>query len=200
VCFCSPAHFTVPYRANFALGWSRAKRKFAGVQSLRPSAKAGIVVGGFAAAFAVAWVAVEIRQRLTQGPEAQASAGMYAFGDLVLGVFVFGVLALVPLGLALYWLRPVAHFWTNLTRGAVLFALTGPLALIVSGWLRQSAGNWAIASDARFGLMPLTALAMSVCGLFAPQPKLRWVLIGAALVEGSLFAAVVLVKFVLPRH
>lgn len=166
----------------------------------RPAAKAGVVAGGFVASFAVAWVAVGIRQRLTQGPEAQASAGMYAAGDLMLGIAVFGLLSLVPLALALYWLRPVTRFWTVLTRGAVLFVLTGPLALLVSGWLRQSAGGWAFIADARIGLMPLCALTLLTCGLIAPQAKPRWILVVAVLVEGSIFAGVVLVKFVLPRH
>ena len=185
-------------RANFALGWLRSGRKFAGVQPLRPSAKAGIVAGGFAAALVVAWVAVDIRQRLTQGPEAQASAGMYAFGDLMMGVAVFGLLSLLPLALGLYWLRSHAPFWSAFARGAVLFALTGPLALVVSGWLSQSAGNWVFLAHARIGLMPLTTLALLTCGLVAPQPKPRWILIGAALLEGGIFAGVVLVHFVLP--
>jgi hypothetical protein len=183
---------------DFVLGWHRSRRKVDAVQPLRTSAKIGAIAGGFALAVGLAWVAVDIRQRLTQGPEAQASAGMYAFGDLVLGIFVFGLLALLPFALGLYWLRSNTSFWRAIARMAVLFALTGPLALLVSGWLRQSAGNWAILGDARIGLMPLTALAIFTGGLFAPQPKPRWILIVVALVEGAIFAGVVLIKFVLP--
>jgi hypothetical protein len=168
------------------------------VQPLRPLAKAGIVAGGFAAALVVACVAVYVRQIFTQGPEAQASSGMSAFGDVMLGVAVFGLLSLVPLALGLYWLRSHAPFWSFLSWGAVLFALTGPLAVLVSGWLRQPAGNWAFLADVRIGLMPLTALALLTTGLVAPQPKPRWILIGAALLDGGIFAGVVLVHFVLP--
>ena len=124
---------------------------------------------------------------------------MHAFGDLLLGLAVVGTLALGPFGLALYWLRPVERFWTLLAWGAVLLVLTGPLALVVSGWLRASVGNLALLADARIGLMPGGELAMAVCGLFAPQGKPRWTLILAALVEGGIIATVVLFKFVLSQ-
>src|SRR4051812_47540036 len=109
---------------------------------MRPSAKAGVVVLGLVLAFVAAWVAVDLRQRATQGPDAQASAGMYAFGDLVLGVGVFGVLALIPAALALVWLRPVARFWSALVAGALLFALIGVLALAASVVAKASTNHW----------------------------------------------------------
>ena len=176
----------------------RSPHIISGVQTLRPAAKAGIVCGGFTAALAVSWVAVAIRQRLTQGPEAQASSGMYAFGDLALGVIVFGVLALGPLGLGLFWLRPVARFWATVTWFALAYACTSPVALVVSGWQRASAGSWALLADARIGVMPLGALVLAAGGLFAPQPRSRWILVATALVEGGLFAGIVFAKFVLP--
>jgi hypothetical protein len=43
-------------------------------------------------------------EQFTQGSIAQASSGMYAFGDLILFIGVFGVLALIPTGLAAYFL------------------------------------------------------------------------------------------------
>ena len=89
------------------------------MKSLRLPAKLGVVFSGWAAAFAVAWIAVAIRKAATQGPAAQASSGMYAAGDAMLGVMVFGVLALIPLALALYWLRPVAQFWSTFTTAAL---------------------------------------------------------------------------------
>ena len=168
------------------------------MQLLRPVTKAGIVLGGFGAAFVVAGVAVYIRQILTDGPEAQASSGMYAGGDMLLGMAVFGVLGLLPLGLALYWLRPVTRFWDVLVSAAVAYALTGPMALLLSGSLRASVGNWAILGDIRFVTMPVSALALGTCSLFAPSARLRWFLLGAAVLDAVLFAGVVLVRFVLP--
>jgi hypothetical protein len=67
-------------------------------------AKLGLVVGGYVAACLVASGAVYINGLFTQNAVAQASSGMYAFGDLILFVGVFGFLALFPTGLALYFL------------------------------------------------------------------------------------------------
>ena len=67
-------------------------------------AKFGLVIGGYVAACLVAIGAVYVYEIFTQNAAAQASAGMYAFGDFVLLVGIFGVLALFPTGLALYFL------------------------------------------------------------------------------------------------
>jgi len=66
--------------------------------------KLGLVLGGYVIACLVASGVVYVYERLTQDAVAQTSAGMYAFGDLILFVGVFGVLALFPTGLALFYL------------------------------------------------------------------------------------------------
>ena len=66
--------------------------------------KFSLVVGGYVLACILAGGAVYIYQFSTQNAAAQASAGMYAFGDLLLFVGIFGVLALFPTGLTLYFL------------------------------------------------------------------------------------------------
>jgi hypothetical protein len=169
------------------------------VNAPRPSAKVGIVFLGLVLALVVAWVAVFLRQLATQGPAAQASAGMYAFGDLMLGVAVFGVLAVVPIALALYWLRPVALFWSALLWGALLFALTGIGALAANHWATPSTGSWIFLAQVRVGLMPLSALALVTCALFAPRPRHRWLLLAAAFTDGAIFAGVLFVKVALPH-
>ena len=67
-------------------------------------AKLGLVIGGYVAACLVASGAVYVNGLFTQNAAAQASAGMFAFGDFILFVGIFGVLALFPTGLALYFL------------------------------------------------------------------------------------------------
>ena len=64
----------------------------------------GLVIGGYVAACLVASGAVYVNGLFTQNAAAQASAGMFAFGDFILFVGIFGVLALFPTGLALYFL------------------------------------------------------------------------------------------------
>ncbi len=66
--------------------------------------KVGLVIGGYVLACLIAIGVIYVYQWFTQDTAAQASAGMSAFGELILFVGVFGVLALFPTGLALYFL------------------------------------------------------------------------------------------------
>jgi hypothetical protein len=66
--------------------------------------KLGLLIGGYALACLAASGVVYVNGLFTQGAAAQASAGMYAFGDLLLFVGVCGVLGLFPTGLAVYFL------------------------------------------------------------------------------------------------
>jgi len=151
---------------------------------------------GLGLALVVAWLAVVVRQRF-EGPDAQASSGMYAFGDLLLGVAVFGMCALVPIALGLYWLRAVGKFWAVLVRGTALYTLTGLAALAAILWANQTRSSWLLLAQARFGLMPLGALALLACAGFAPQSRHRWLLGGAAVADAGMFAGVVVSHFLL---
>ena len=72
-------------------------------------AKLGLVTGGYIVACVLAGGVVYVYQLLTDTPVTQASSGMYAFGDLLLFIGVFGILALFPTGLALYFLIPAVR-------------------------------------------------------------------------------------------
>jgi hypothetical protein len=67
-------------------------------------AKWGLVIGGYVMACLAAVGVVYVYQLFAQDAASQASAGMSAFGDLVLFAGVFGVLMLLPTGLGLYFL------------------------------------------------------------------------------------------------
>ena len=71
---------------------------------MRRYAKLGLVIGGYVLACLGAGIIVYIHQLLTQDAAAQASTGMYAFGDLFLFVGWLGFLMLFPTGLAVYFL------------------------------------------------------------------------------------------------
>src|SRR6266480_5921488 len=98
---------------------------------MKPFLKIVVVASGYIAAFLVASATVFFRVASTSGPYAQASSGMYAFGDSVVFVAVFGVLALVPTGGALYFLRPYRRFWMVLSTLCLAVAVTGLKAAIV---------------------------------------------------------------------
>lgn len=67
--------------------------------------RVGLVLGGYVGACLIAIGVLYVYQQITNSAAAaQASAGMYAFGDLALFLFVFVALALIPTGLAVYFL------------------------------------------------------------------------------------------------
>jgi len=67
-------------------------------------AKLSLVMGGYAAACLIASEVVYVWQLYTQDASTQASAGMYAGGDLLLFIGVCGALVFIPTGLAVYFL------------------------------------------------------------------------------------------------
>src|SRR5438093_7304313 len=134
---------------------------------MNASLKVGAVAGGYIAAFLVASAAVGIRLANTSGPDAQASSGMYAAGDALLFVAVFGVSALVPTGAALFFLRPYRHLWTGLSALGLAVAVTGVTAAILFAVGRHAAplplATWAGLSVLRILVAPLLALTFVVC-------------------------------------
>lgn len=167
------------------------------MQPLRPRAKCGVVFAGVAIALVAAWSAIAIRQRFASGPAEQASSGMQAFGDLLLGGGVFCLVGVVPLVLALNWLRPVARFWRALAVVALAVAATGPLLLALT-FVLPPAAAWTIAVPLRVIVMPALGALWFTSGTFAPEQRERWLLWGAALIEVTGFVTTVLVKVVLP--
>jgi hypothetical protein len=71
---------------------------------MKPVLKVAIVAGGYLLALLLAFAAVALHAAVSGESGAQASGGMAAFGDLMLFVGVFGVVAVVPTGAALYFL------------------------------------------------------------------------------------------------
>jgi hypothetical protein len=65
--------------------------------------KFGLVICGYILACLAALGAVYVNGLFIQDPS-QASAGISAFGDSILLIGVFGVLAVIPTGLAIYFL------------------------------------------------------------------------------------------------
>ena len=71
---------------------------------MRPLAKVGLVAAGYLAAGLVATLVVAVHEAVTSS-DARGSDGMYAFGDLLLFVAVFGFASLFPTCAAIYFLR-----------------------------------------------------------------------------------------------
>jgi hypothetical protein len=155
---------------------------------MRPALRGGLVAAGYIGAFLIAAAVVAIRVATTSGPEAQASSGMYAFGDLALFVAVFGFLALVPTAAALYFLRPYRRFWVVLSTLALIGALTGVAAVLLYALGRHAAehsplATWTALSVLRILLAPVLAPAFLVFALLSAHRSPRVALLGAALLE-----------------
>jgi hypothetical protein len=165
--------------------------------------KFGVVLAGYVAAVLAASAAVAVRVANTSGPDAQASAGMYAFGDGMLFVAVFSAVALFPTGLALWFLRPYRWFWTVLSSTALAVAITGiPAAAlcVLERFLaipRESVLEYLAAlSFLRTIVSPPLVAAFVVAGVIAPTWRSRWVLLAAAGIEGAVAVYAVFQWFV----
>ena len=159
---------------------------------MKPRLKVGLVAVGYVAAFLIATTAVAIRVANTSGPDAQASSGMYAFGDSLFFVAVFGISALVPTGAALFFLRPYRHFWTVLSAVGLGVAVTGIIAAALFFVDRQATPSplttWAALSPLRILVAPLLALTFLVCAVLSPYRFPRFALLAATVMEAAVSA------------
>ena len=159
---------------------------------MKGSLKVGVVALGYIAAFVVASAAVGIRIANTSGPDAQASSGMYAFGDALLFVAVFGIAALAPTGAALFFLRPYRHFWTVLSAFGLGVAATGLAAAALFAIGRHAApspiATWAGLAVLRILVAPLLAFTFLVCGILSPYRFPRLAFLAATAIEAAVSA------------
>jgi len=164
------------------------------VYSWKPLLKALAVLAGYSAALFAACAAVYVRQLNFQGTDIQADAGMYAFGDSLLFVAVFGGVALFPTGLGLYFLRPLPVFWTILAIASLALAATGPVSVAVVAFMSSLPNPpFFVQACLFFSLMrvlgaPLLAATFLLGGCLAPTRFARWALLGATAIEGAVAA------------
>jgi hypothetical protein len=165
---------------------------------MRASVKVGLVAGGYAAALAIAFAMVAIYIVLTDGPDRQASGGMYSFSDSLLFLAVFGVAAVPSTGGALFFLRPYPAVWRALSVAALASAAIGLVA--IAAFLadqRAAPGSpapwWSIVAVLRILLAPLLALFFFVAVLFAPNRSGRITMFVVSVIEAVVFASFVVI-------
>ena len=150
--------------------------------------KITLVLAGYVVAFALASIAVAVRVSFTSGPDAQASSGMYAFGDLLLFMAVFGGVGLLPTGLGLVFLRSSRRFWRILSAIAVAIAATGVTAIVLFAIGRSATAPpalraWDALAVLRILPAPLFAVAFLIAGVISPHRASRWALLAACGIE-----------------
>jgi hypothetical protein len=159
--------------------------------ALPAAAKVGIVASGYFAAILLAFCVVWIYINQTSGPDRDTYGGMYAFGDSLLFLAVFGVASILPTGLALVFLRQSRRFWIALAVIALAVASTSLAAVGVVVLEQQTAGpgatfgGWGALAVLRILVSPFLAAGFGLSALIAPEARLRWYLFGAASVEGT---------------
>jgi hypothetical protein len=164
---------------------------------MKSSSKVVLVVAGYALALVIAFLVLAIYMAATDGPDRQASSGMYAFGDSLLFLGVFVVAAVPATGAALFFLRPYRAFWRIATVGALAIAATGAAAL--GSYLVPSAsqllGAWAELSPLRILLAPMFALTYFLFIVAAPTRSSRIAFVCAGLIETIVFVWVAFIWF-----
>jgi len=153
------------------------------MRTLSGVAKAGIVLGGYAAAILLAVCVVSIYVYQTSGPDRDAYAGMYDFGDSLLFLAIFGAASIVPTGLALVFLRQSRGFWFALSVVAFAVAGTGLAAVAATVLEPETPSLWAMLAFPRIFLAPFLVAVFGLSGLVAPTPGFRLCLFGAAGME-----------------
>jgi hypothetical protein len=155
--------------------------------------KVGVVLGGYAVAFAIASGLVYLRQLATSPADLAGSPGMYAFGDMTLFLAVFTLVAMLPTGFALYYLRPFEKLWLVLSGFALAIAITAPVGAILSAMTMHLMGPrepWSpLAFAGEIGFIrtmaaPLPFMVFLTFAIFAPSRRTRWSMLAATGLEG----------------
>jgi len=158
---------------------------------MRTSTRLLAIVGGYGVAFALAILAVQVRLWLTDTPDAQASAGMYAFVDGMLFLAVLGLLSLLPTAALLTSFGSSRALWAAVAGLALIVAASGLVAVALFAAMRL---RLPFASDPTFETLaalsvlrllpaPLIFLALTLAAAIAPPSLARRALMASLGVE-----------------
>ena len=153
--------------------------------------KVAVVLIGYALAVVAGVIAGFAYEAAVNKPGVDTSGGMYAFGSSLQIFGAFGVAALVPTGLALYFIRKSEPAWRVLSRLGLAFAITGPLCgafFLLMGNLKghhPELGLFALVALFRMVGSPLLAIVFAAAALLAAGKKARWMLWIAAGIEAA---------------
>lgn len=147
---------------------------------MKRSTRVLVVLAGYLLAFLVACGVVYVRQLATSDAIAQASSGMYAFGDVILFGVVFGGLSIPPTMATLYFLRKSRVLWISLVSIAVIYAVAAVAAVLAA---RFTEGAASLVSVPILVAAPMIAVGLLACCLLAPTRPTRYTLLSAAMVD-----------------
>jgi hypothetical protein len=169
------------------------------LENMRPRAKVAIVFLGFVLALAIAYIALKVYVALTAGPDREQYAAMFAFGDSLLFLGIFGAAAVPALSATLYFLRPYPTFWRLLSIPTLVVCVTSVAASIAISYQRATGSAGALSTPLALGSLevifaPGFVMLFLFFGIFAPSRSARIVFVAATLAE-----AVAFLIFLFPR-
>src|SRR4030095_3573649 len=158
---------------------------------MNKSVKIGIVIAGYILSCVGAFVVTYIRELSTRGTYIQASQGMFAFGQTMLFLLVFGGLALIPTVLAFYFLRSSVKFWNGFAVLCLAFSITEIIVVIANAMMNANLLHISKSSAAvvsLFGVLgafgaPLLIVGFLVLAVIAPSRRPRIFLLASAGLE-----------------
>jgi hypothetical protein len=157
----------------------------------------GVVALGYVAAVAIAWLVMDLYVAATSGSDRRTYQGMFAFGDSLLFLAVFGLAALPATAVALFFLRRQRGFWVTLSVASLAIGCTSLAAVVVYlGSMGADSGDllrsWSAFAVLRIFLAPLFTVLFLLSALFAPSRWARMSLLAATTIEAASFACIVL--------
>ena len=145
------------------------------------------ILTGYLIAFVLGVVAVALGTLFLGGPEARASAGMNAFGDLLLFLAVFAVTSIPSTLGALFALKPYRVFWLGLAAIAIMIAPTSGAAFVA--WNADPQSTAAELGFLRILASPFSVVGCALAGAIAPNTGPRIALYTAGAIEALMFLA-----------
>ena len=159
-----------------------------------------LVVIGYAAVLAVAAVLIVARyfQYVTHPADVAAYGGMYAGGDLMLEVFIAGMLLVVTffLVLVIYKSEPAYTIYSNVL---LALSLTAPLSVGLISIPAVNQGMNVLGEACMFRLFtsPIVIVGLGVSRLFARYARPKRLMLYSLLIEGLTLASL-LALLILP--
>jgi hypothetical protein len=158
---------------------------------MKKSAKVGIVAAGYILACVAAFAVSYIYDLSTRGTDVQASQGMFAFGQSILFLVVFGVLALIPTVLAFFFLRSSGIFWNGFAVLSLFYSIIGLVVVITNALINRNLLQIADSSSAvisLFGVLgafgaPIFIVCFLILAVIAPSRRPRLLLLASAGLE-----------------
>jgi hypothetical protein len=141
--------------------------------------KVVLVLAGYGLALVASTLVVALYDRRWTPYENQTMGGMIAGGEMMLGIAVFLFVALLPTGLALWYLRQSRAFWSVFTGAGLAFAVTGLAAALSLFGMRGTTGSFGMIDlVGLFGIAQMLGSPLWIGGfvlfaILAPTPDLR---------------------------